>query len=36
VLQSRRFAADSGESIVLYEVAAVEQISALVYRLYKS
>ena len=36
VLQSRRFAADSGESIVLYELATVEQTPARVYRLYKS
>ena len=36
VLQSRRFVADTGESIVLYELAAVEQTPARVYRLYKS
>jgi hypothetical protein len=36
VLQSRRFAADSGETIVLYELAAVEQGSVTVYRLYES
>jgi len=36
VLQSRTFAADSGESIALYELATVEQGSANVYRLYES
>lgn len=36
ILQSRRFVADSGESIVLYELASVEQTPARVYRLYKS
>jgi hypothetical protein len=36
VLQSRRFVADSGESIVLYELASAEQTPARVYRLYKS
>ena len=35
VLQTRHFVADSGESIVLYELATVEQSSAHVYRLYQ-
>jgi hypothetical protein len=36
VLQSRRFVADTGESIVLYELATVAQTPARVYGLYKS
>jgi hypothetical protein len=36
VLQLRRFAADSGESIHLYEVSDLRQQSAIVYRLYGS
>lgn len=36
VLQRRRFAADSGESIYLYEVSDLGQQGAIVYRLYGS
>lgn len=35
VLQARRFLATSGEQIALYEISAIEQPSARVYRLYK-
>lgn len=36
VLQRRRFAADSGESVYLYEVSDPQPESAIVYRLYGS
>jgi len=35
VLQTRRFAATSGETIALHELSVIEQPSARVYRLYK-
>jgi len=35
VLQLRRFAADSGEKIALYELSDLRQPGAIVYRLYK-
>jgi hypothetical protein len=36
VLQRRRFAAESGENIALYELSDLQQPGAIVYRLYKS
>jgi hypothetical protein len=36
VLQLRRFAADSGERIALYEISELRQPAAIVYRLYQS